>query len=149
MACRAIEGPGRDHFPGLFGLDAWLSVPHGQGYWLDRTGILHARLDNDGNGLYRACPHPGLTPEALWAAGLRKWYAPELRPRRRWTAGSASYRGSSLVFSFGAAHAHPEYSNIREEADLADSDEDEWSDDGDDVESGSDSEDDDECEDED
>jgi hypothetical protein len=123
-ACRAIAGPGRDHFPELFSLDARFHVPHGQGYWLAYAGILHAQLDGAGNGFDRACPHPELTPEALRAAGLRKWYAPELRSRRQRATSSASYRGASLVFSFGTAHARDVGTS-----DVVDEEADDWNED--------------------
>jgi hypothetical protein len=69
---RRLEGiaPLGPQLPRLFGLDAWLRMPGGHGYWRRDDEIVYARLGKRGVCVGRAQPHPGLTIPALLAAGL-------------------------------------------------------------------------------
>ena len=71
-ACRALEGiaPEGPRLPRLFGLDARLRMPGGHGYGTQSGEIMYARLGPRGRGMWRARPHPELTMQALYAAGL-------------------------------------------------------------------------------
>lgn len=85
-ACRALEGgmPHKLHLPSLFSLDTRLGMRGGHGYWLHGGRVVYARTGALGMGLGRAMPHPALTTDALYMAGLvdRRALATALGRRR-------------------------------------------------------------------
>ena len=85
-ACHALEGhtSHKLHLPSLFSLDTRLGMRGGHGYWLQGGRIVYAGTGPCGMGLGRAMPHPELTTDALYMAGLvdRQTLATELGRHR-------------------------------------------------------------------
>jgi hypothetical protein len=106
-ACRARDGiePRSMRLPALFGLDAALRMPGGNGYWSRAGEIVHARLNERGRGMWRARPHPELALTVLYGAGLvdRAILAAHLRRRAAATMDGGACGG--VAFADGDACA--------------------------------------------